>query len=182
MFSNAFLAFGSCFLTSCVLQLFSSHKERFMKLCEHIVSIYSCEIKHGNQPLYVSTPKYVDKYATARIYVIMKNKLQNYNLDGIEEYCDPVSEGGRFSSPCIPCRSCGSFSQMFRKSLDKFRSQCYNHHITVGVFGVKPKAPTEFDHQGVSTHVQQESCGSYRCSVRRAVCGNRCHCLGDILP
>lgn len=57
-----------------------------MKLCEHIVSIYCCEIKHGNQPLYVSTPKYVDNYATASIYVVMKNRLQTYNLDGIEEY------------------------------------------------------------------------------------------------
>ena len=57
-----------------------------MKLCDHILSIYRNEIEHGNQPLYISTPKYVDKNATAEIYVIMKHKLQNYSLDGIQEY------------------------------------------------------------------------------------------------
>ena len=57
-----------------------------MKLCKHILSIYRSEIESGNRPLYVSTPKYVDKNATAELYVIMKNKLQNYNMDGIEEY------------------------------------------------------------------------------------------------
>ena len=57
-----------------------------MKLCEHILSVYSNEIKQGNLPLYVSTPKYVDKFATAEIYVIMKNRLQNYDLNVLQEY------------------------------------------------------------------------------------------------
>lgn len=62
------------------------NEENQMKLCDHILSIYRNEIEHGNQPLYISTPKYVDKNATAEIYVIMKHKLQDYNLDGIQEY------------------------------------------------------------------------------------------------
>ena len=57
-----------------------------MKLCEHILPIYRNEIRHGNQPLYVSTPKFVDKFATAELYVVMNNKLQNYDLHGLQEY------------------------------------------------------------------------------------------------
>ena len=57
-----------------------------MHLCKHILSVYRNEIKQGNRPLYVSTPKYVDKSATAEIYVIMKNKLQSYDLNGLQEY------------------------------------------------------------------------------------------------
>ena len=57
-----------------------------MKLCEHILQIYRNEIRHGNQPLYVSTPKFVDKFATAELYVVMNNKLQNYDLNGLQEY------------------------------------------------------------------------------------------------
>ncbi len=57
-----------------------------MKLCEHIALLYRNEINRGNEPLYISTPSCVDKSATANIYVIMKNKLQDYQIDGIEEH------------------------------------------------------------------------------------------------
>ena len=57
-----------------------------MNLCKHILPVYRNEIKHGNRPLYVSTPKYVDTSATAEIYVTMKNKLQSYDLSELQEY------------------------------------------------------------------------------------------------
>ena len=57
-----------------------------MKLCEHIALLYRNEIEHGNEPLYVSTPSFVDESATANLFVIMKNRLQDYKIDGIEEH------------------------------------------------------------------------------------------------
>ena len=56
-----------------------------MKLCDHIAGIYRNEIEHGNEPLFVSTPSYVQKAATAKVYIIMKNKLQYYDIEGIDE-------------------------------------------------------------------------------------------------
>lgn len=55
-----------------------------MKLCDHIAGIYRNEIEHGNEPVFVSTPSYVGN-GLANIYVHMKNKLQNYDIEGIEE-------------------------------------------------------------------------------------------------
>ena len=57
-----------------------------MNLCEHIAGIYRNEIEHGNEPVFVSTPRPNNKWSTAAdIYVLMKNKLQNYDIEGIEE-------------------------------------------------------------------------------------------------
>ena len=54
-----------------------------MKLCDHIAGIYRNEIEHGNEPVFVSTPSYVGN-GLANIYVHMKNKLHNYDIEGIE--------------------------------------------------------------------------------------------------
>ena len=78
-----------------------------MKLCEHIARIYQNEIKHGNRPICVSTPKYADPHATAEMYVIMKKKLQNYRQDGIAEgyYTDYRFPKERYFS----CAACGHY-------------------------------------------------------------------------
>lgn len=118
-----------------------------MKLCKHIQKLYRNEIEHGNQPLYVSTPKYVDKNATAEIYVIMKYKLRNYNLDGIKEY--------RYTDYRFPheryfgCSDCGHYisgplnedqSCWFKHSEsdypnDKVKATGENIYIEDGVYG-----------------------------------------------
>lgn len=54
-----------------------------MKLCEHLTPLYQNEMRHGNRPLFVSTPKYVDESATANIYVHMQNKLLQYEGNSV---------------------------------------------------------------------------------------------------
>ncbi|MBR6709829.1 MAG: hypothetical protein IKL84_09175 [Clostridia bacterium] len=78
-----------------------------MKLCEHIAEIYRNEIKHGNRPIYVSTPQYVDRHASAKLYVIMKKRLQDYHASGIEErhYTDYHFPRERFFC-CTACGHC----------------------------------------------------------------------------
>ncbi len=118
-----------------------------MKLCDHILSIYRNEIENGNQPLYISTPKYVDKNATAEIYVILKHKLQNYSLDGIQEY--------RYTDYRFPqeryfgCSACGHYisGPLDEKQLcwfkysdldypnDKVKATNENIYIEDGVYG-----------------------------------------------
>ena len=55
-----------------------------MKLCEHIAPIYQNEIALGNEPVLVSTPGFVDKGASAHIYVHMKNPIAHYDAPFIE--------------------------------------------------------------------------------------------------
>lgn len=122
-----------------------------MKLCDHILSIYRNEIENGNQPLYISTPKYVDKNATAEIYVIMKHKLQNYSLDGIQEYryTDYRFPQERYFSVCIylnntahryawrknsfhrPCRYAPSDALTFFPLSIFARHSCNKHHCNI---------------------------------------------------
>lgn len=56
-----------------------------MKLCEHIAGIYRNEIEHGNEPVFVCTPNYNNSSETkSNMTVIMKNKLLDYDIEGIE--------------------------------------------------------------------------------------------------
>lgn len=77
-----------------------------MKLCEHIAGIYRNEIEHGNEPVFVSTPSYVGNGLT-EIYVIMKNKLQHYDIEGVEEcfYRDYHFPSERYYR-CAACEQC----------------------------------------------------------------------------
>ncbi len=80
-----------------------------MKLCEHITMIYQNEIAFGNEPVFVSTPSFVDKYASAKMYVFMKKPLQAYKGDTIVEktWIDCYSPKERYYV-CEKCMHCVS--------------------------------------------------------------------------
>ncbi len=56
-----------------------------LSLCEHILPIYQNELKSGNRPLFVSTPCYVDKHASAEIVIYMRQKMKEYSRDGLQK-------------------------------------------------------------------------------------------------
>ena len=76
-----------------------------MKLCEHIAQIYRNEIEHGNEPVFVCTPNYDNSSETlANINILMKNKLQDYDIEGIEVvYLNDTHYPLEQSYRCIAC-------------------------------------------------------------------------------
>lgn len=130
-----------------------------MKLCEHIAQIYRNEIEHGNEPLFVYTPNYVQKNAIAKMYVIMKNKLQNYCIEGVEEefvidyhfpferyyYCTECMQG--ISGPVEENQKIWYKYSRFDKTSEKVVATRDNVYIEDGFYGMDLVPTKKFDNK-----------------------------------